>query len=315
MQPDMKSLAFDLKAVDGGDPNGEFEAILSTPGVDREGETVAAGALNPLPKSIPVHFAHDFIAGAAPIGVAEPYYDGDTLKVRGRFAPTERAQEMRALVNGGFVTAMSAGFIATKRKGKSIIQGDLIEGSLTATPVNTQALILASKSLERPTVMEALVAKAGARNNRTDASRLQQIHDYAVENGAACTPSSKSLKAVDGSWEQRQEELYETLRAAHPDADYVEILATFDNNIVYEIHGGVYDDAQFRRSYTFDGNEVVLAAPEEVEAVENLVITPAGAEPPAGKSVSDPSAAAASAAAADDLERERQRVRVWQMTA
>lgn len=38
--------------------------------------------------------------------------------------------------------------------------------------------------------------KVGARNSRRDASRLQQIHDYAVENGAVCVPTKNALKAV-----------------------------------------------------------------------------------------------------------------------
>lgn len=230
MQPEMKSLILDLKAIDGDYEHGEFEAILSTPDVDREGESVKPGAFNPLPKSIPIHFSHDFISGAAPIGAGEPFYDGDTLKVRGRFAPTPRAQEMRSLVNGGFITAMSAGFIRTdKGRSKDITSGDLIEGSLTATPINSRALVLASKSLaaeqEPPAeyleALKALIAaleakmqpkgdevevtefgagtkvyKAGARNSKSDLARIQSIHDTATDMGASCS-GAKSLDEVD----------------------------------------------------------------------------------------------------------------------
>jgi len=35
--------------------------------------------------------------------------------------------------------------------------------------------------------------KVGARNSRTDAARLQMIHDYAKENGAACDSEGKSI--------------------------------------------------------------------------------------------------------------------------
>lgn len=41
--------------------------------------------------------------------------------------------------------------------------------------------------------------KIGARNSRNDAMRLQQIHDYAVENGAMCAQSKKSSFVEDGS--------------------------------------------------------------------------------------------------------------------
>lgn len=299
MQPEMKAITLDLKAVDGSDPNGEFEAILSTPSLDRDGETVAAGAFNPLPASIPVHYAHDFVTGQPPIGSAEPYYDGDVLKVKGRFAPTERAQEFRELVAGGFIKSMSAGFLTTKRRGKSILQGDLFEGSLTAVPVNPTAMVLASKAL-----------KAGARNNATDTTRLQQIHDLSVENGAACS-GMKSLKAVAGSLEQRSQELYEVLAADYPDADWVETIATFDDRVIYEVHGGSSDDTQFERPYTFDGNDITLGDAQVVEATEDLTVTPKSltdhTEPPAA-------AAAETAAAAEDeeVELQRQRVRVWQ---
>lgn len=39
--------------------------------------------------------------------------------------------------------------------------------------------------------------KAGARNNSSDATRLQQIHDYAVENGAACAAKALQLWTPD----------------------------------------------------------------------------------------------------------------------
>lgn len=41
----------------------------------------------------------------------------------------------------------------------------------------------------------AAAMKAGARNSGKDASRLQQIHDYAVENGAKCAPYTTPASA------------------------------------------------------------------------------------------------------------------------
>lgn len=332
MQPEMKTLTFELKAF-GDDDNGTFEAILSTPATDRDGETIAAGAFEPLPKSIPIHFAHDFINGAAPIGVGEPRYEGDMLMVRGRFAPTERAQEMRALVNGGFITSMSAGFLATKRKGKAILSGDLIEGSLTATPVNTQALILASKALNDGlmSVDEAreMELKAGARNSRTDGDRLQQIHDLSVENGASCS-AMKSLKSIVGSVEALQDRVRDALEDAYG-AWNTCLRGVLPDTVVFDWFGG--DGDTYQQTYEDDGDVVTLTGTATEVDVHEIVVPDADADRetadaaptmlalnvtdatgPADAAPPGP-ADAAPAAEDDDKERQRQRVRVWQIAA
>lgn len=199
--PEFKTLTFDLKAATGDDDPGGFEAILSTPARDREGETVRAKAFEPLPASVPIHWAHDFVNGGLPIGKGVPYYDGDTLKITGTFAPTAKAQEVRELVNGGFVTSMSAGFITDQRKGRTIIKASLLEGSLTATPVNPSALVLASKALMTLDEVRAaegiddagFSAKAGARNSKADSERIQTMHDHAVALGAVCSAAEKAI--------------------------------------------------------------------------------------------------------------------------
>jgi HK97 family phage prohead protease len=231
-----------VKAVGGDDGPGEFEAILSTSTLDRDGEVIAAKAFDPLPESIPIYCEHDWKSGALPVGRGVPFYDGDVVKLKGRFATSTRAQEVRALVTDGTVDSMSVGFLNGKREMKSgartVTSGELFECSLSAIPINTTAKILAAKSLG-----------AGAQPERT-------------------------VKAVAGSWEQRSSSLYDGLRAAHADADWVESLATFDDNVVYQVHGGAGDDKQYRRTYTFDGTEVTLDDAEEVEATESLTVTP-----------------------------------------
>jgi phage head maturation protease len=327
MNPEFKTVAFELKALDGENANGEFEAVLSTPDLDRDGETVMPRAFDPLPKSIPVHFSHDFVDKVPPVGRATPYYDGDTLKVKGTFASTPRAQELRALVNEGVIDSMSAGFLTTKKKGKSIIEGDLIEGSLTATPVNRSALLLRSKALAE------LELKAGARNSSTDGSRLQQIHDLSVENGADCSTvkSERDIetKAIDGSYEDLQEDLREalleantaTLAALYPNADpgdyawRIQILGTFPDRVVYSLD---YDnDDAFQVSYTVDadGEEITLGTPEAV-TVEQVVTPSSGATPETAAAPAQAGAAAKSLAEAEDEETAlRLRARAMAMTA
>jgi HK97 family phage prohead protease len=182
---EIKALHADVKAVASDNPNGEFEAILSTDALDRDGESIAAGAFDPLPKSIPIYHVHDWREGAMPVGKAEPYYDGTVLKAKGTFAGTARAQEMRSLVVDGIVDSMSVGFINPTRKTldgkKTVTKGELIEASFTAIPVNATALVASAKSAE---------VKAGARNSKSDLEHIQAAHDAMVALGAACGDKS-----------------------------------------------------------------------------------------------------------------------------
>ena len=54
---------------------------------------------------------NDWLQKQPPIGSGTPYYDGDTLKIKGTFASTDRAQEVRQLVTDGHIKAMSAGYL------------------------------------------------------------------------------------------------------------------------------------------------------------------------------------------------------------
>jgi HK97 family phage prohead protease len=150
----MTDFAFaSVKAVGTEDSGpGQFEAVLSTSTLDRDGEVIAAKAFDPLPASIPIYFEHDWKSGATPIGRGEPFYDpSGVVKVKGTFASTARAQEIRSLVVEGVVDSMSVGFLNGKRQTKSgvptVVSGEVFEGSLTAIPINTTARVLASKAL------------------------------------------------------------------------------------------------------------------------------------------------------------------------
>lgn len=167
---------FEVKTVvDSGDPNGEFEAILSVPTVDRDGEVIDANAFAPLPESIPIHAFHDF---SSPVAVATPYYEGDVLMARGVFDPDAAAQTIRAKV-GRSIGFMSVGFMGTTRDDVDgvphITKAELLEASFVSVPSNRQAAILAVKAHR-----EAFEMKG------TKGDRLQQIHDLSVANGAEC---------------------------------------------------------------------------------------------------------------------------------
>ena len=188
----------EVKSAQSENPNGEFEIIMSTDSVDRDGERILKGAFDPLPESIPVHAFHDF---NDPIGRAVPTYAEDGRLVgRGFFAGTARAQEIRQLVTDGVVGHSSVGFMAAERKDgedgvPEIKSAELLEVSFVSVPSNRDAAVLAIKDAG---------TKAGARNSSKDSERLQSIHDLAVANGAICaateaaTPAPETPSEEDG---------------------------------------------------------------------------------------------------------------------
>lgn len=185
------AISFEIKTVSDDEalsPNGEFEAILSMPTLDRDGEIIDAKAFAPLPESIPVHKFHAF---DEPVAVAYPFYDGDVLKARGVFDPDASAQEFRKKV-GRSVGFMSVGFMeATRVAGDDgtphITKAELLEASFVSIPSNREAAILAVKQHE---------GKVGSRNNTKDGERLQTIHDLAVANGADCVAKTAEPEAT-----------------------------------------------------------------------------------------------------------------------
>lgn len=137
---------FEVKALDGADPHGEFEAILSVPTIDRDGEIVDARCFEPLPAEIPIHKFHDF---SSPVATATPFYDGDILKARGTFDPDPESQAIRTKV-GRSIRYMSVGFMAATRSDQDgvphITKAELLEASFVSVPSNREAAILAVKS-------------------------------------------------------------------------------------------------------------------------------------------------------------------------
>jgi len=186
----------DVKWTDTADPYGAFEAVLSAPTLDRDNEVIEAGAFDPLPKSVPVHAYHRF---DEPIGVGVPAYEDGKLMLRGRFASTPRAQEIRTLVKEGVIGHMSVGFMSADRGSQDgvprVTKAELLEGSFVSVPANREAAILTAKDYQ---------AKAPSRGNKSD--RLQMIHDLSVANGASCETKADADADDDGGKEQRSDQ-------------------------------------------------------------------------------------------------------------
>lgn len=265
---------------DAENPNGEFEVILSAPTLDRDNEVIDAKAFEPLPEHITFDIDHG-LSTATTVGSGRPYYDGDTLKVRGSFSSIPRAQEVRTLVTEGHIRTTSVamrGMTKTQKDGVAhITKAELLNGAFVPVPSNREALVLSSK--------------AGARNNAADAGRIQQMHDLTVANGATCegakAVAADGRKAVVGSYEDRQEAIREALAehaapdiaAMYPNAepgDYewrVSVVATFDDHVVYRL--GYDGDDAFQVGYSWDGETVTIDAASHQAVTVDQVVTPA----------------------------------------
>lgn len=305
----VKALAATVKAVESDNPNGEFEAILSTPAVDRDGEAVAPGAFAPLPAQIPIYYAHDWKTNGLPVGKGEPFYDGDILKIKGVFGSSTKAQEVRTAVAEGLVGAMSVGYVnstTVKRNGvRTITKGDLFESSFTGIPVNPTAAVLASKDV-----------KAGARNNKTDAERLQSIHDLAVENGATCAMSGKAhddadTKAIVGTLEAKQERIRDALQdkfVTDPENQWLYLRGTFDDRVVYELWDGSASDT-YEVAYADDGTVVTIDAEPTAVDTQEVVVPDPDASSKAVAATAAPNGAAVAATADAKAEQDMSELR------
>jgi len=173
-----------VKTAESDNPNGEFEAILSMATLDRDGEVIDAKAFDPLPDHITIDVDHGRTA-ATTVGSGQPFYDGDTLKIRGSFASTQLAQDIRSLVTEGHIRSMSVAFMDAKKEAKDgnqhITKAELLNAAFVAIPANREAVVLAAKSLEDSE------EKVGARNSASDAEKIQAAHDAMVALGADCT--------------------------------------------------------------------------------------------------------------------------------
>lgn len=130
------------EATDGG----TFKVVITTDYQDRQGEIVEQEGidvsfykLNPV-----VLWAHDY--WSLPIGVCEKIEKIDGKWVaEGKFAPEEAnpfAQQVRKLYDGGFLKAVSIGFIPKRWEGNIVKEAELLEFSFVPVPANPFALSL-----------------------------------------------------------------------------------------------------------------------------------------------------------------------------
>jgi HK97 family phage prohead protease len=177
----------EVKSAASDSPNGEFEIIMSTDSIDRDGEIIVKGAFSPLPDSIPVHAFHDF---TRPVGRVVPAYDAEGRLVgRGFFGSDEESQRMRQKVADGIIGHTSVGFMTAERDRKDgvphVTKAELLEVSFVSVPSQRDAAVLMAKQYDAD----------DPDTKATKADRLQSIHDMAVANGALC--SGKAAHSTD----------------------------------------------------------------------------------------------------------------------
>lgn len=273
---------------------GSFEVVLSTSAKDRDGDELAPEDWKqPLPDHITFDTDHG-MSVATTVGSGVPSLEDGKLVVRGTYSSLPRAQETRTLVKEGHIRTTSVAFMSekvAKGGGKTQTVRELLNGAFVAIPSNREAVVLAAK---------ALSAKAGARHSTADMAHIQAIHDAAIALGATPTDTTGAeegvtggkssllaetktlgVKAVAGSYEQRQQAIGDALDAYYRSDDgdgdddrfvYAYALATFGDSVVYRVSGSADDNGQWRTTYTYnDDGTVTLGTPERVNMVETVV--------------------------------------------
>ena len=128
-----KFLQAQVKAVD--KEEGVFEVIASSGKVDRLGDTIDPNGwyLKNYKKNPVILWSHNTggfgSVAVPPVGKADKIWikDGKQLMIKGHFADTPFAQELKTLVDGGFLNAVSVGFLPLVEDKKGMID---IEGKM-----------------------------------------------------------------------------------------------------------------------------------------------------------------------------------------
>lgn len=275
----------EVKAVEDadGDPNGEFDVILSAPTLDRDGEIVDSKIFEPLPEHLTFDIDHG-MSTATTVGSGVPEYLTDgRLRVKGTYSSIPRAQEVRTLVREGHIRTTSVAFMGAVREEKDgvphIVKAELLNGAFVPIPSNRDSVVLSAKSY-------AEAVKAGARNSTKDSERLQSIHDLAVENGATCVTveaekaaSSTVVRKAHGmTANDLREALDSALRESYGAEDTHVWVRDYDDSwVVYEV-SQPDEYTLFRETYAVTDGVVSLAG-DQSEVVARTTYEPATPAP------------------------------------
>lgn len=210
-----------VESVESEHPNGEFDVILSTNALDRDGENLHPEEWkSPLPEHITFDSDHGMSVSTT-VGSGKPFInDQGQLQVRGTFAGTEHGQTVRQLVNEGHIRSVSVAFMERKAKSKDAKpERELLNGAFVAVPANPEAVVLASKAMD------------SAQEEDSEMARVQAIHDMACEMGAMCSEGNmKSFKTSTPDGVGTPEESAEESAAADTAEDDSAVSAAADDS-------------------------------------------------------------------------------------
>lgn len=241
MLAEIKSTSHATKA-----PTGSFEAILSVPTLDRDGEVVDARAFDPLPDHITIDVDHAMTVEKT-VASGRPYYDGDVLKFEGTYASHPLAQMVRSLVDEGHIRTMSVAYMSgvyevdETDKRPHLRKAELLNAGIVGIPANREALITASKSL-------------------------------AGDTPALPAPSAKT-KSVVGSYEQRTDLVRAAVRAAFPTAQWVWVRATFDDSVVFEVETPTRT-ITYQATYTLTEDGMIEVGDAAEVGIAEVIVAP-----------------------------------------
>jgi hypothetical protein len=237
-------------------PYGAFDVILSAQTKDRDGDVLLKDEWKtPLPDHIPFDIDHGMSIEKT-VGSGKPFINDDgNLQVRGTFASTPLGQTVRSLVAEGHIRSTSVAFMSekTQKDGNSVVLRELLNGAFVNTPSNREAIVLAVKSLD---------TKAGARNSSSDAAKIQQIYDLAVELGASAggdDTKSVTAKSISGSLEAAQDRARDALNDAYGTGAWVWLRGTLPDTLIFDISTEDSSDTEtYQQGYTDNGSVVTL---------------------------------------------------------
>lgn len=141
-----------LKGIATKAADGTYRVLASTASIDRQGDSIQQNGwmLDNFLKNPVVLWAHQY--DQLPVGKATSIQvTSQGLEMAFEFAPAsanEKAGQVQQLFDGGFLNAVSVGFIPAERNGNIITRAELLEVSIVPVPANQEALRLAmSKGL------------------------------------------------------------------------------------------------------------------------------------------------------------------------
>lgn len=202
--------------------SGEFEVIISTADMDRQGEIVDQNGwqldrylANPV-----VLWAHDY--SSLPIGVCESLTKdaNGNLVAKGKFAPAEAnpfAQQVRKLYDAKMVRATSVGFIPLDFDGANkITKAELLEFSFVPVPANPFALSLRQvKELGLDTT--SMITKGLVFNVKAEDEVTPPAENPAPETQpeTPAAPAAEKAGGEDGDEGDSVDQLTEALATEH----------------------------------------------------------------------------------------------------